>query len=1023
MKTIFELCKPKSNVFDAAQRDTVHDILSLKNKEIGPALFFDETFFTAGMNMLVKNSFDRLSGNGTESVFRLSQSMGGGKTHSMITLGLLAEFPEFRKKLFTQSSFEGVARVIVISGRMKMNNCLWGEVAEQIGNLQLFGQMISPPQPPSQEDWVELLEGKPTILLFDELAPYLEGAAGKTVGETTLAGITTIAIANLLNAVSSSKLKNCVAVFSDLSSNAHASGGLAINSAFEKAAQDTGQEIDRFARVLEPVQINTDEFYKILRKRLFENEPDLIEVKEVATEFAGLLEKARSMGYTDKDPASFRQAIEDSYPFHPGIRDLYARFKENQGFQQTRALIRMMRIIVAGAWSSDEARKMFLISSGDFQFSTEMIGELEKVNSNLEPAISADVEDSSGNSAAQNLDSIGGYKVATSMARTLYLSSLSTATSPILGLSKNEIIYQLIDPTRDLETLYKVIPLLEESCTYLHRSAEGLLYFRDVQNLIALINRIKSDAPLEIREKVLSEKLEEIFKPLNKKLYQSLHVMPALGDVNLNVSDITLVIFKPTRESADDITRFFNGQSFKNRVLFLTGQDQTYESVLDRAAYLYAIEKAEQKLKSDDVPATDPQFIQASDLRDKYRSNFYLAIKDCFSNILYPISSSLTQVPIQLTYRANEFKGEDQIISCLADNYKYTDDVSPDGTFRQLAEDMLWLPGQSEEKWSEIKNRAAMNTDWQWHTKNGLETLKTEMENRGQWKSYSGFVHKGPHVKEKTSIRLSESRDPVTQEVTLNTIPVRGDIVYFKEGSSVSTSSSKHDKRFLKTSAMEVSFLVVDSTGDHETGDPVIWFNQIVIKHNLIESGATRKCELKGFPVGTEIKYSLDDIDVNTDGVIYNGVFELPDSCKVVNAVGKNGVHSSQNVNTFSIPVRGEAFKVLPNIPATWLRNLSANVTADVFDMLDKLQSCNAKVSEIQISAMKGSTEASELMMSGLLKKEISEIKDIVKFLQDLTPQSVISINITKTHFDLGSELAKALDLLSIPAKSNEISQ
>jgi hypothetical protein len=94
------------------------------------------------------------------------------------------------------------------------------------------------------------------------------------------------------------------------------------------------------------------------------------------------------------------------------------------------------------------------ISSGDFQFSTEMIGELEKVNSNLEPAISADVEDSSGNSAAQNLDSIGGYKVATSMARTLYLSSLSTATSPILGLSKNEIIYQLIDPTRDLETLY-----------------------------------------------------------------------------------------------------------------------------------------------------------------------------------------------------------------------------------------------------------------------------------------------------------------------------------------------------------------------------------------------------------------------------------------------------------------------------------------------------------------------------------------------------------------------------------------
>ena len=34
MKTISDLCKPKLSVFDAAQRDTVHDILDLKNKQI-----------------------------------------------------------------------------------------------------------------------------------------------------------------------------------------------------------------------------------------------------------------------------------------------------------------------------------------------------------------------------------------------------------------------------------------------------------------------------------------------------------------------------------------------------------------------------------------------------------------------------------------------------------------------------------------------------------------------------------------------------------------------------------------------------------------------------------------------------------------------------------------------------------------------------------------------------------------------------------------------------------------------------
>jgi len=150
MKTISELCKPKSNVFDAAQRDTVHDILALKNKEIEPKAFFEETYFTSGMRMLIKSSFECLSGAGTESIFRLSQSMGGGKTHSMIALGLLAEHPEVRKAVFQDAQFAGKARVVVVSGRMKMNNCLWGEVADQLGKLILFGGMTSPPAPPSQ---------------------------------------------------------------------------------------------------------------------------------------------------------------------------------------------------------------------------------------------------------------------------------------------------------------------------------------------------------------------------------------------------------------------------------------------------------------------------------------------------------------------------------------------------------------------------------------------------------------------------------------------------------------------------------------------------------------------------------------------------------------------------------------------------------------------------------------------------------------------------------------------------------
>ena len=67
MKSIANLCTPKQTVFDASQRDTVHDILDLKDKNIDPVKFFDETYFTAGMKSLIKNSFERLSGQGSES--------------------------------------------------------------------------------------------------------------------------------------------------------------------------------------------------------------------------------------------------------------------------------------------------------------------------------------------------------------------------------------------------------------------------------------------------------------------------------------------------------------------------------------------------------------------------------------------------------------------------------------------------------------------------------------------------------------------------------------------------------------------------------------------------------------------------------------------------------------------------------------------------------------------------------------------------------------------------------------------
>jgi predicted AAA+ superfamily ATPase len=108
---------------------------------------------------------------------------------------------------------------------------------------------------------------------------------------------------------------------------------------------DLSKESRRTAMSLEPVRLNSDEIYHILRTRLFETLPDDTTLTEVAQAYAKALRETKQMAITSDSPEQFAARVQTSYPFHPGLRDLYARFRENEGFQQTRGLIRLMRML------------------------------------------------------------------------------------------------------------------------------------------------------------------------------------------------------------------------------------------------------------------------------------------------------------------------------------------------------------------------------------------------------------------------------------------------------------------------------------------------------------------------------------------------------------------------------------------------------------------------------------------------------------------------------------------------------
>ncbi|RMH44113.1 MAG: ATP-binding protein, partial [Gammaproteobacteria bacterium] len=200
------LCQPRPVIFDPQKRDTVLDLSDLVDGKIDPGEFFEENYITEGMKTLLEHAFRRLEGKSAQGVFKLKQAMGGGKTHNLLALGLLAQHPEYRQQVmgdfYAPDPSLGPVKVIAFSGReTDAPYGIWGALAEQLGKKELFKDLYSPLQAPGQKAWENLLRGERLLILLDELPPYFQNAKAIQVGNSDLAEVTATALSNLLVAI------------------------------------------------------------------------------------------------------------------------------------------------------------------------------------------------------------------------------------------------------------------------------------------------------------------------------------------------------------------------------------------------------------------------------------------------------------------------------------------------------------------------------------------------------------------------------------------------------------------------------------------------------------------------------------------------------------------------------------------------------------------------------------------------------------------------------------------------------
>jgi len=918
MKTIKELCKPRDSVFSDTVRDDVLNLSDLVEGRIDADHFFEENFKTKGMELLFDTAFKRFAGKSQTGVIKLTQAMGGGKTHNMLALALLAQNLDWRKKVLGKEYHDiKDIKVVAFSGRESDTPFgIWGSIAEQLGRKEFFKDHYSPLKAPGETAWINLLKGQRILILLDELPPYLENARSMSIGQSDLCTVTITALSNLFIAIGKGDLANVCLVISDLRAT-YTSGSQALASSFKELES----EVDRTALSLDPIALNTDEVYDVLCKRLFTEYPNEKSpaVNEIAVSYKEALTQAGKSELTSYTGNAVYLGINDSYPFHPSIKEIYARFKENQGFQQTRGLIKLMRQVVRGFFERGEADTQHLINVFDIDLNNpQMLSVIKQIKPSLDTAISHDIAQN-GKAVAEIIDqqnSEAKQNYAQDVAKLLLMSSLNDTPHGMLGLLESDILGYLCKPGTDLNSYKKVLDDIITQCWYVKTDNRGHIYFQNTKNITANLNDIVNSYSNESAKKDLRAFLENSFEPKLKKCYEKVFALPAIDEINIEQGRLSLIIFEP--HSGTDINpelkNFYDNCKYPNRVLFLSGQRNVMEKLYANAKRLSAIKHIIAEMKADHTPETDQQFKEADRLFVKATNALITTIRETFITLYYPTKNGLSKEDILLEFTENKFVGEEQIINTLGQSraMKFFDFSAEDDFIKthrgRLERDLFTV---KEMPWSQILERAATVVAFPWYHPKQLDEIRKKSIQYGVWKETGGYIVKGPFEKEPTSVRIEQtSYDEKTGYFSLKITPIRGDRVFYEFGAEPTQASNEVRGQTLpikEPSALFICYDTTDTENPHPTGQCVKWTGEVPLKREQRQNAdGSNIFQLQSHPA-YEIRYTTDGSNPKESGGIYTGDIVLHPDCRFVRTAT---YYKGELISTEDIPIETKTEEV-----------------------------------------------------------------------------------------------------------------
>jgi uncharacterized protein len=648
----------------AADITRVHDG-SAAAEYSDPVLFFDRTFITEGMRLLLESVAQRLAGKGGDPVIQLQTAFGGGKTHTMLAVmhmaggkadaSALRGIPEILDRVGVMTLPK--ARIAVLDGiRLSPSQSrkvdgheirtLWGELAWQLGGADAYAKVVEADRTgtsPGKDVLAELLRHvAPVVILIDELVAYIrQFEAGKTLaGGSFDSNLTFVqALTEAMKAV-----PNGVLLASLPESEQEAGGGQGV--AALKALEHYFGRVQAVWKT-----VGKEEAFEIVRRRLFAEIRDRAAANESCRAFAEYYVANAGELPSETQEASYYDRMTRAYPIHPEVFErLYSDWSSLPNFQRTRGVLKLMAKVINRLWQSNNQDVLLMPGSLPLAESTVISDLTTYLPTGWDPVIDHDVDGDGSEPAEieQKEPKFGANQACRRITRTIFLGSAPSGPNRMAqGLETERVMLGCLQPGYAPHLFKDALGRLETRLTYLNKG-NGRWWLDIKPNL----RREMEERKKRIDDAQVIETVRDTLqRALGPSVFSFVHYFTPAADVPDEWS-IRLVVLpiaqawsrsgpNAAKEAADAILKRRGEQPrlHQNRLLFLAAEADQVMHLKDVVRQQLAWRSIENDAKDLRLTLDNQQQRQATQNREQASSTVQRLVRETFKWLVAPMQT------------------------------------------------------------------------------------------------------------------------------------------------------------------------------------------------------------------------------------------------------------------------------------------------------------------------------------------------------------------------------------------------